>query len=124
MENPKPGWTPGAGKSTFRWGLSKITDVNGNETVFYYVYDAGQMYPAYLMYNVVASRSSQVQFIFEPRTDTNITFKAGFRIETRQRLSAIVVSNTKISSPPLPGAGHKSCRFLVVGRLGCFGPWN
>ncbi|PYS44422.1 MAG: hypothetical protein DMG13_33870, partial [Acidobacteria bacterium] len=94
MENSKPGWTPGVTASTFRWALNRIRDINGNETYLTYTTDSGQLYLSQISYNANVNTPAipathTVDFLLENRSDTNITLEAGFRVETRKRLSQI-----------------------------------
>jgi hypothetical protein len=96
MENSKTGWASGAGKSTFCWALSKVTDINGNQTTLSYTTDAGMLYLTNITYNAninspTRSATHAVDFVLTNRSDTNITFQTGYRVETRKRLSEIQV---------------------------------
>lgn len=96
MENTKTGWTTGAGKSTFRWGLSRVVDINGNQTTLSYTKDGGLLYLTNICYNAnlntpTLSATHTVDFILTNRADTNITFQTGYRVETRRLLSEIQV---------------------------------
>ena len=98
MDNPDAGWLPSAGKSTFRWGLNEAIDPNGNKTTLTYFHDAGQMYLASIAYNgninaPVLTSSHTIEFDLGSgtRSDATISYKTGFRIETRKRLTEIKV---------------------------------
>lgn len=96
MENPKAGWTANAAKSTFRWALDRVLDVNGNETQITYTNDGNLLYLSQIRYNgntnsAALTNWNTVDFTLTSRTDTNITFQAGYRIETRKLLSEITV---------------------------------
>ncbi|MFA6542992.1 MAG: toxin TcdB middle/N-terminal domain-containing protein [Limisphaerales bacterium] len=94
MENPKSGWTGGAAKSTFRWALDRVLDVNGNETLITYTNDGNLLYLSQIRYNgntnsPALTTYNTVDFTLTSRADTNITFQSGYRIETRKLLSEI-----------------------------------
>ena len=94
MENPKSGWTVNAGQSTFRWALNMVTDVNGNQTTLSYSTDGGMLYLTNISYNANINLPSiaathTVDFILTNRSDTNITFMSGFRVQTQKLLSEI-----------------------------------
>jgi RHS repeat-associated protein len=94
MENTK--FTAGLGKSTFRWGLSRVQDVNGNETELTYTKDGNLMYLSQITYNEnvntpTISGTHTVTFTLEDRLDDTITFLPGYRVETRKRLKEIQV---------------------------------
>jgi len=96
MENPKSGWTANAAKSTFRWALDRVVDVNGNETQITYTSDGNLLYLSQIRYNgntnsPALTNWNTVDFTLTSRADTNITYQGGFRIETRKLLSDITV---------------------------------
>lgn len=96
MENSKSGWTAGAGKSTFRWALNKVVDVNGNLTLLRYTTDSGMLYLTNISYNgnvnsPTITPTHTVDFVLTNRTDTNITFQSAYRVEVRKLLSEIQI---------------------------------
>ncbi|MCC6579679.1 MAG: hypothetical protein IT440_04505 [Phycisphaeraceae bacterium] len=103
MENTKTGWTAGAGQSTFRWCLSRMRDINGNETTYSYTIDTGMRYLSSISYNAnvnapAISGTHTVDFILESRTDKIISLQSGYRVEVNKRLKEIVnkVGNDKV----------------------------
>lgn len=96
MENDKTGWTTGAASSTFRWGLNKVVDVNGNQTLLSYTKDAGLLYLTNIAYNgnintPTLSETHSVEFVLTNRADTNVTFQSAYRVQTRKLLSEVRV---------------------------------
>ena len=74
--------------------MNRIRDINGNETYLTYTTDSGQLYLSQISYNANVNTPAipathTVDFLLENRSDTNITLEAGFRVETRKRLSQI-----------------------------------
>lgn len=104
LENPKPGWIPGVGQSTFRWGLDKVVDFNGNLTTLSYTKDGGALYLTNISYNgnVAASPTMApthtVDFILTNRQDISSSFISGYRMETRKLLSEIQI---KVAGQPV-----------------------
>jgi RHS repeat-associated protein len=89
-----PNWQPGLSKSTFRWALSRIEDVNGNRTILEYQHDEGQQYLSQISYNGNINppqlpETHWVQFTIGNRPDSMVSFRSGYRVETRKRLSQI-----------------------------------
>lgn len=96
MENTSSGWTSGLASSTFRWALNRVLDVNGNQTTVAYLRDSGQLYLTNILYNAnvnspALSATHSVDFILTNRSDVNIAFNCGYRVETRKLLSEIQV---------------------------------
>jgi YD repeat-containing protein len=95
MENPN--WTgTGSALKTYRWALSKVSDVNGNETDLTYTTDNSQLYLSEVRYNrnintPSISASHIVTFVLEDRVDKSITFLSGYRVTTAKRLKEIQV---------------------------------
>lgn len=105
IESLRPGWPTATGSSTFRWSISRAQDANGNTSSFQYTIDdfsdvpgkvAHQQYLQEIRYNGHSSGISEthsVAFILEDRpVDAPFDFLAGHRVETRKRLSQIVVT--------------------------------
>ncbi|MGC3957750.1 MAG: toxin TcdB middle/N-terminal domain-containing protein [Verrucomicrobiota bacterium] len=93
MENTQSGWTANAGKSTFRWALDRVVDVNGNETVLTYTKISGLLYLSNISYNGNINgslpRTHTVDFVLTDRPDASIAFNTGYRVETKKLLSEI-----------------------------------
>jgi len=94
MQNPKSGWTANTGQSTFRWALNKVIDVNGNATYLKYTSDGGMLYLTNISYNAninspALAATHTIDFILANRSDTNISFTSGYRVQTKKRLSEI-----------------------------------
>jgi len=109
MENPKAGWTAGAAKSTFRWALNRVVDVNGNKTTVSYTNWGGALYLLNISYNAntnspALSATHTVDFISTNRPDTNITLQSGYRVVVTNRLSEIQIK-----------AGGVNVRKYVIG---------
>lgn len=109
MSNPKPGWTAGAGASTFRWALDKVIDVNGNATYLRYMTDSNALYLTNIMYNGNINglaATHEVDFLLTNRPDTNFTFISGCRVQSQKLLSEIdiKVSGANVRKYILGGA--------------------
>lgn len=111
MENPQPGWTPNCGACTFRWSISRIVDTTGNETFFEYDTEqdlsapfpfSNQQYLKEIRYNGHVNGVNPTHFVrfhLEDRvdplnpgiSDNLLSFRSGYRVQTRKRLKEIVV---------------------------------
>ena len=77
---------------TYRWYLSEWSDTNGNKIEYYYSKNSdsnGRLYPSEIRYNQHGDKYQSVVFHYEDRPDVVIDYRAGFLIQTAQRLSKI-----------------------------------
>ena len=84
---------------TCEWYLDRVTNVHGDYMSFTYIHDAGKLYPDTIVYTGNDSSGDQprrsVKFILDaaPRPDTSESYRSGVKVETRLRLSEIVVND-------------------------------
>jgi len=91
-----PNFRGGFGTNTFRWALDRIRDPNGNESYVSYTNDHGQLYPVRVSYNAnvntpALNATHTIDFVLTNRSDQSLSFKSGFRTETRDLLSQIII---------------------------------
>ncbi len=94
IENPN--WSAGLGSSTFRWALSFIGDVNGNQSYYTYTKDRNQLYLKQISYNAninapAVPATHTVNFILDTvdRPDIESSDRGDFSITTAKRLKTI-----------------------------------
>ena len=77
----------------YRWMLEKVQDTNGNSMTYTYTQDGGQVYPSSITYttNGTSSPAFEVDFVNESRTQTNISYRYGFQVQTAKRIKEIDV---------------------------------
>ncbi len=83
------------GSRVFKWCLDRVEDLNANYMTIAYFKDQYQIYPQHIYYTgnfqTGASTFADIEFVYENRTDTNLSFRTGFAVTTAQRLSQILV---------------------------------
>ena len=105
MMNPDSGWTANH-TGTFRWALEEIITATGERTVVTYqthstadVGTARVLYPNVISYNghtnwngysANQTPTHTIQFGLQPRTDTRISYRSGFRVVQHMRLTNVV----------------------------------
>ncbi|MCO5050791.1 MAG: pre-toxin TG domain-containing protein [Verrucomicrobiae bacterium] len=103
--NPNSGWTANY-TGTFRWALEEIITATGERTTITYqthstsdVGTARMLYPDIVAYNghtnwngyaANQTPTHTIQFGLQPRTDTRISYRSGFRVVQDMRLTNIV----------------------------------
>jgi YD repeat-containing protein len=78
-----------AGGRIFRWLPERALDPFGNEIVYRYSRDQGQLYLSEVRYGAVGSPQARAVFTYENRADVQLDLRAGFPIATAQRLVSI-----------------------------------
>lgn len=75
----------------YRWMLREIRDTNGNYVTYTYVKDNNQIYPYKIYYtgNGVTDGSMSITFSTSTRSDVLISYKEGFNVTTRFRVTQI-----------------------------------
>lgn len=91
-----PNFPSGAGSSVYRYAISRIRDVLGNEIRYTYFKDQNQLYPQKIEYNIQVSSSPipaqhVVEFDYLSRTDEVITFRPGYRVTMGKLLQFVHV---------------------------------
>ena len=116
------------GKDTFLWALAKIVDISGNTTYFDYTEDDGQIYLEQIRYNgninsPQKSATHTVEFVLEDRPDKSISFASGYRIETKKRLSDILVkvSDNQVRRYKLAYDTSPTSKRSLLGSVTVFG---
>lgn len=103
---------------TYRWYLQEIRDTNGNYVTYTYLKDSNEMYPSQITYtNNGSTGPFAVTFATSTRTDTRESYKAGFKITTRNRISQITtsVSGTTVGTYALSyGVGANGTRSMLT----------
>jgi RHS repeat-associated protein len=81
----------------YKWMVSKITDVNGNEIQYSYTKNSGQIYPSQILYthHTFSPAVHIVNFTYTTPTDYGSTvYNSAFAVTTSKLLSTIVVTTT------------------------------
>jgi len=86
QDNPNP--PPGHTNSTLKWCLDEVRDLNDNYMIFTYHKDQNQIYPDSIHY-IGDPVLPEIVFSYEGRSDTNLSYRAGFAITTAKILSEI-----------------------------------
>ncbi len=76
----------------YRWYLTKIQNVHGDQINISYTVDNNQVYPSKITYTG-PNPTNEIDFITEARPDTQISFLTGFRIQTNYRIKEIDVKS-------------------------------
>lgn len=76
---------------TYRWMLQDVRDTNGNYIKYTYIKDNNQIYPHQIIYtgNGVTDGPITITFSTSTRPDPYISYKAGFNVTTKYRISQI-----------------------------------
>ncbi|QDU34187.1 tRNA(Glu)-specific nuclease WapA precursor [Poriferisphaera corsica] len=79
---------------TFKWSLSRVRDVKGNESYYTYVKESNTMYIDEIKYNANVNSVSlpathRVKFTLENRPDILLNYSTGFKIQTNKRLTQV-----------------------------------
>ena len=105
---------------TFRWGLDKVIDQNGNSLTLTYTKDQGQLYVSRISYTshepTGLAPTNHVDFILENRPDPDVSFRAGFEVTTAKRLKSIEARATVNSALSL--ARRYDLSYRLSGRTG------
>jgi RHS repeat-associated protein len=84
---------PGNPYNIFKWCLDRVEDLNGNYMLVTYLRDQNQIYPQHIYYtgNSITGDSTfaDVEFIYEDRADTTLSYRTGFAVTTAKRLQEI-----------------------------------
>ncbi len=104
---------------TYTWMLQEIRDTNDNYVTFSYTRDDNQLYPSQVTYTGSGATPGvfAVTFTTETRPDVRESYKAGFKITTNKRISAIdafVASSTVGTYLLSYGTGNNSTRSLLT----------
>ncbi len=104
--------------NVYKWMLEKIVDTNGNYVSYSYAKDGNQIYPSSITYtgNGVTDGPMTVTFATSSRTDVIDSYKTGFWVDTKYRISQITatVSGTTTQQYNLSyTAGNNSNRSLL-----------
>ena len=104
----------------YRWMLEEVRDTNDNYITYQYERDANtnQLYPKEIRYTGNGSTDGifKVTFTRETRPDPIISYKTGFRVETRDRIATVTahVNNTWVRKYELDYAsGVNGARSLL-----------
>jgi hypothetical protein len=127
MENPRAGWTSGLAKSTYRWALDKVVDVNGNETTLSYVKHDNLLYLDEILYNGHTggiSKTHAVEFNLEDRSDVFFSYKSNFRVALKKRLTEVIVKigGTRIRRYALQYSTSSSTTRSLLQSVTVYGP--
>jgi RHS repeat-associated protein len=78
----------------YKWMLEEVRDTDDNFITYKYTKDAGQVYVSNISYtgNGVSEGVFDIDFEYETRADTVISYKPAFKIETNKRLDNIKAS--------------------------------
>jgi len=87
---------PGDSTKIYRWMLQEARDTNNNYIKYTYYKDAGQIYPASIIYtgNGITDGIFEVDFLRQSRTDNAAIYKTGFSVASNYRINEI---DTKVS---------------------------
>jgi RHS repeat-associated protein len=82
---------PNDSSKIFRWMLEEVRDTNNNYITYQYYKDAGQIYPSKIIYTGNGSTNGifEVNFLRESRSDTYLSYKTGFGVQSNYRIYEI-----------------------------------
>ncbi len=86
--------SPYATSTGYKWMLDRIKDANGNEILYTYTANQGQIYPSKIEYAYTDAPATttpifSISFGWVGRQDDQKSYFAGFKVETRNRLNNI-----------------------------------
>jgi hypothetical protein len=110
----------GTSTKTYKWMLQEIRDTNGNFTKYSYNRDNNELYPYKITYTGNGSTDGPftVSFATSTRTDTRVSYAAGFVSTTTKRISQITaaINGTNVRQYLLSyGTGNNGYRSLLTG---------
>ena len=73
----------------FRWLPERALDPFGNEIVYGYPRDRGQPSLPEVRYGTAGTPQARVSLLYEPRADVQLDLRAGFPVQTAQRLVSV-----------------------------------
>jgi RHS repeat-associated protein len=84
---------PNNSANAYMWMLKEVRDTNDNYIRYTYYKDAGQIYPASILYTGNGSTDGifELDFLRESRTDSATSWKTGFPVATKSRINEIDV---------------------------------
>lgn len=89
-----------SGTDVFKWCLNKIKDINGNEIRIDYVVFQDQVYPDKIYYSNLSSGAyvNRIEFTYEQRPDTIISYTSHYKVITSYRLAIINTYANNVSA--------------------------
>jgi RHS repeat-associated protein len=75
------------------WHLEQVRDVAGQTIDYHYQQDLGEVYLDAIEWgpSIAGERAYRAELVYEPRPDSVVSFRTGFRVETAKRLARVRV---------------------------------